>query len=177
MPTGWRWRSTTSAPKPPRHPGYDPRMSSDRNRGSFLGRFVRWILWTLVIVLATIIFARALEARRPPPLESWHRFVPPSEVHAADMPDTFTLEDYLRREDRAFAEVTSEIEDRLPASERHGGNRYYRESKSSPTRFSRDWNRTFELVPPEIRGGALLTHGLTDSPYSMRRLGEILRDE
>jgi len=37
-------------------------------------------------------------------------------------------------------------------------------------------NRTFELVPARIRGGVLLVHGLTDAPYSMRRLAEIYRD-
>ena len=39
-----------------------------------------------------------------------------------------------------------------------------------------DWNRTFEIVPDgEIAGGALLIHGLTDSPYSMRGVGETLK--
>ena len=39
---------------------------------------------------------------------------------------------------------------------------------SSPSR----WNHTRLLTVPEPRGGALLIHGLTDSPYSMRALAE-----
>jgi alpha-beta hydrolase superfamily lysophospholipase len=31
-------------------------------------------------------------------------------------------------------------------------------------------------VPDRIRGGALLLHGLTDSPYSLRAIGELLHD-
>jgi alpha-beta hydrolase superfamily lysophospholipase len=37
-----------------------------------------------------------------------------------------------------------------------------------------DWNRTFELNPPTPRGGILLLHGMSDSPYSLRALGEHL---
>ena len=131
----------------------------------------------LAVVLATIVLLRAFEARRPPVLKPWHRFVPPSEVRAADMPASFTLEDYLRREDQIFREVREQIEDRLAPEDRTNGNRYFTESASSPRRYPQDWNRTFEMVPAEIRGGALLTHGLTDSPYSMRRAAEILRDQ
>ena len=51
-------------------------------------------------------------------------------------------------------------------------NRYQSSSISSPRRASRDWNRTFELTPTAVRGGALLIHGLTDGPYSMRAVAE-----
>ena len=44
-----------------------------------------------------------------------------------------------------------------------------RGSLSHPSSAGRDWNRSFETKPPAIRGGALLIHGLTDSPYSMRK--------
>jgi alpha-beta hydrolase superfamily lysophospholipase len=53
-------------------------------------------------------------------------------------------------------------------------------SRFSPTstgrRLSADtaWNRSTRLRPPDVRGAALLIHGLTDSPYSMRALGDVL---
>jgi len=142
----------------------------------FLGRWLRRLAIVLAGLLVAIVAYRAWEARRPPFLKPWHRFVPPSEVVGAQMPDSFSLEDYLRREDQVFREVRDEVENRLDPEDRTDSNRYFRESLTSPARFPRDWNRTFELVPSEIRGGALLLHGLTDSPYSMRRLAEILRD-
>ena len=33
------------------------------------------------------------------------------------------------------------------------------------------------MRPPEIRGGALLLHGLTDSPYSLRHVAELLAQQ
>ena len=54
-------------------------------------------------------------------------------------------------------------------------NRYVRASRSSPSRLERDYNRTFEVEPDTLRGGALLIHGLTDAPYSMRAIAEQLR--
>jgi hypothetical protein len=40
---------------------------------------------------------------------------------------------------------------------------------SAPAAGPRDWNRTFEMSPASIRGGALLIHGLTDSPTACGR--------
>ena len=55
-------------------------------------------------------------------------------------------------------------------------NRYQSASISSPRRASRDWNRTFDLTPTApMRGGALLIHGLTDGPYSMRAVADALQ--
>jgi alpha-beta hydrolase superfamily lysophospholipase len=150
-----------------------------KQRGGFFRFVFRWLRRAAVsalIALATIVFARAWQARQPPSLKPWHRFVPPSEVRAAEMTEGFTLEDYLRREDQIFREVKESVEGRLAPEDRTSANRYFREGVSSPHRYASDWNRTFELVPPEIRGGALLLHGLTDSPYSMRRLAEDFRD-
>ncbi|HYB54236.1 MAG TPA: alpha/beta fold hydrolase [Thermoanaerobaculia bacterium] len=149
-----------------------------RNDGSpgFFARWTKRLLITAAVVLATIVLVRAFDARRPPFLKPWHRYVPPSEVRAADMTENFTLEDYLRREDQVFREVKENVEDRLAPEDRTAANRYFPDSAASPRRFPRDWNRTFELAPAEIKGGALLLHGMTDSPYSMRRLGEVLRD-
>ncbi len=47
---------------------------------------------------------------------------------------------------------------------------------SIPARLALEtpYNRSFELVPAEIRGAALLVHGLSDSPYSMRALADTL---
>jgi len=141
-----------------------------------LGRWLRRAGIFVLVVLATIVAVRAWEARRPPGLKPWHRFAPPSELTARDFTDSFTLDDYLKREDQAFREVEANVEQKLAPEDRFAANRYDPDALTSPRRFSRDWNRTFELVPETIRGGALLLHGLTDSPYSMRGVAELLRD-
>ncbi len=141
-----------------------------------LGRGLRRFAILILAILATIVAVRAWDARRPPGLKPWHRFAPPSELTARDLTDSFTLDDYLKREDAVFREVETHIERSLAPEDRSATNRYDPDGLLSPRRFSRDWNRSFELVPETIRGGALLLHGLTDSPYSMRSVAELLRD-
>ena len=141
-----------------------------------LARLARRAAAVAAIALVTVVGLRAREARRPPGLEPWHRFAPPSEATARELTDAFTLAQYLAREDAVFREVAERIERPLSDAARSPANRYNPSGIATPRRFARDWNRTFELVPPEIRGGALLLHGLTDSPYSMRALAELLRD-
>ena len=89
-----------------------------------------------------------------------------------------TLEEYLRREAAVFDEVHRE--DRAGAGGVGADARQplqHRRASRAPRGSSRDYNRTFEVVPPAPRGGVLLVHGLSDSPYSMRALAERLGDE
>jgi alpha-beta hydrolase superfamily lysophospholipase len=139
----------------------------------------RWLVW---LVLAVAFLAAALvvgggihAVMGVPDLDEWHRFNPDAELRAADITPGFTLKQYLEREDRAFQQVRDRLAKSAPP--RTPGattNRYDDASISSPTRLGRDWNRTYELNPASIRGGALLIHGLSDSPYSMRTLAQRL---
>jgi alpha-beta hydrolase superfamily lysophospholipase len=137
--------------------------------------FVR-LAWAVVIIFATIVIGGALDARRRlPDLQPWHRFVP-RDARAADLTPQSTLADYLAIEDRAFKAVRDEIELPLDPAWRVPANRYNPEGLSYPGRLGTDWNRTQVLAPQgEAIGGALLVHGLTDAPYSMRTIGEELR--
>ncbi len=136
----------------------------------------RW-LWRTVkavaVVAVTVVGVRAFDARSLPALKVWHREAPRSEPRAGEI-DGMTLAQYLQREAAVFRE-TREIESRIAPADRTPANRYFAGSVVNPGRFARDWNRTFEVVPEQIRGGALLVHGLTDGPYSVRPLAEVLR--
>jgi alpha-beta hydrolase superfamily lysophospholipase len=142
-------------------------------------RLLRWSVWTvaaLALIVATVIVGGAVDARRRlPDLQPWHRYSPTSEVRAAEIDDRFTIADYFAREDRIFDEVRTHVEDVLPPAGADTANRYVRASQSSPSRLDRNYNRSYEVVPETIRGGALLVHGLTDSPYSMRAIAEQLK--
>jgi len=135
--------------------------------------WVRRALETLAVILVTVIVVRAWDARREPSLKPWHVHAPAAELHARDFEPGMDLSQYLRREEEVFRQVR-EIEAGIGAGDRTPANRYFLGSQLNSSRFPHDWNRTFELMPGEIRGGALLIHGLTDSPYSMRPLAEIL---
>ncbi len=154
--------------------------SPDRPR-SRLHRLIRFSLWTLLVVAAlaaTVVIGAAVSARhRLPDLQVWHRFSPPSEATAANLSATTTLEDYLAREARVFDEVRTNVEEVLAAGPPGIANRYVPSSRSSPSRLPRDYNRTFEVQPATVRGGAVLLHGLTDAPYSMRAIANTLQAE
>src|SRR5215831_7689297 len=105
--------------------------------GRSLFRWLRRAFVTLVVLLAILVLFRSWEAKRRPFLKAWHRFVPPSEVRAADLTAGFTLADYLRREDQVFREVDENVTQRLEAEDRTPTNRYFPESLASPRRFSR----------------------------------------
>jgi alpha-beta hydrolase superfamily lysophospholipase len=129
----------------------------------------------VAIVALTIVVGAAVSARsRIPDLKPWHHLVPSAEVRASDVEPTFTLADYLAREQQVFEEVRTEIEDQLAPEDRLSVNRYDRNGQASPSRLARDWNRTFEMAATAPPCAALLIHGLTDSPYSMRAIAERL---
>jgi alpha-beta hydrolase superfamily lysophospholipase len=52
--------------------------------------------------------------------------------------------------------------------------RYSAGSLSDPVRWERNWNRSFLLGQPGSKKAVLLLHGMSDSPYSLRSVGEAL---
>jgi alpha-beta hydrolase superfamily lysophospholipase len=139
----------------------------------------RWLVravWAAVLIFSTVVAGGAIDARRRlPDLDSWHRYVP-ADATASTLSDTTTHADYLQREDAVFRDVHDRIERASAGSASPAPNRYDPRSRSYPPRLGSDWNRTHEIVPDgEITGGALLVHGLTDSPYSMRATADTLK--
>ncbi len=145
-----------------------------------LRRLLKWILGLAagaILVVLTIVLVRAFDARRQPDLKPWHRTLS-YEIRARDLDERSTLADYLRLEETVFAEMERTVIPAVAPADRTRVNRYAPESPVNPLRFSRNWNRTYELVPEgEIRGGALLIHGLTDSPYSVKAEAELYARE
>ena len=139
-------------------------------------RWMLWLAWSALLIFATIVIGGGVSARRRlPDLQPWHRIVL-RDLRAGDVTARSTLNDYLGIEDAAFRAIHDQIEQRLDAAERVPANRYNPDGISHPSRLGTDWNRTQILSPAaEPVGGALLVHGLTDSPYSMRTIGEDLR--
>ena len=101
--------------------------------------------------------------------------------HLADLDEEFTVdskvetfEDYLALEDRLFRQLDELVYAKAPPKQRHAINRYNRGSLVDPEGWSPNWNRSFTL-PKENPGAAvLLLHGMSDSPYSLRNLGQRL---
>ncbi len=110
-----------------------------------------------------------------PDLKVWHETELDAEFTAASPARTFA--DYLALESRLFAQLDEQVYARVPPEDRGSINRYFRGSLSDPGRWPRDWNHSFELAADAPAMGVLLLHGMSDSPYSLRNLGERLHAE
>jgi alpha-beta hydrolase superfamily lysophospholipase len=143
-------------------------------------RTLRWgirLFWGAVIFAAAFVVGRGVEARRHLPLEPWHRLTPRAELIARDITATFTFAQYQDRERELFREVEQGLASDVARRDPHVPNRYVTASMSSPSRFAPDGNRSSERVPAVAQAGALLIHGLTDSPYSLHRLADRLASQ
>ena len=147
-----------------------------RNKGT-LARLASRAIRVLLLVAAllfTVLLAWAFESRGMPDFHVWHTRTLSAEFSAGDATSPGGLSGYLEREDRLFAELHEQVYTRGEPGEGLTYSRYLSGGPQDPQRGARNWNRTFELVPERIVGGALLLHGLTDSPYSLRRIAEVL---
>jgi alpha-beta hydrolase superfamily lysophospholipase len=139
---------------------------------SVLARVRKWLRrigFAIAIVIVTVLFVRAFDAWRSPPLKLWHTQVP-HELDAKEI-DAADWEAWVVAENAAFAEVQKEVIDALPAEDQIPINRYFSGSPINPQRFAQNWNHSFVLTPMGTpRGAVVLVHGLTDSPYSMRHI-------
>jgi len=125
-------------------------------------------------VLIVLVFAVQARARLPD-LSAWHRVeLDDFRAASAGAPDTF--EDYLALEDRLFAQLRARVLDDPAQADRQALSRFNPDSVVAALAMDTDYNRSFELAPAgEPRGSALLVHGLTDSPYSLRAIAGTLQ--
>jgi alpha-beta hydrolase superfamily lysophospholipase len=136
-----------------------------------LGHALRSLLVALLLV-AVGFYLHYLWAG--PTLEPWHRAGLDAEFTAGDYRDgrVTTLAQYVARERELQQQLQDEIRSRVTAHAHRPFERYAAGSRSDPAVWTTNWNMTFVLEPAVApRGGVLLLHGLTDSPYSLRSLG------
>jgi alpha-beta hydrolase superfamily lysophospholipase len=126
------------------------------------------LLW-LSVIGVTLLAVRVYQTERGAPLEPWHTYIPP-ELSALQL-DKSDWAAYLKAEEEIFNLLRTEVTQKLEAEDRVPVNRYFEGSPVYPGKFVQDWNRSY-IVEPEgtPAGAAVLLHGLTDSPYSMRHI-------
>jgi len=100
-----------------------------------------------------------------------------SEEFVADNDDVQSFSDYLALEERVFAELQEKVYSQVPTGPEYGLVRYSAGSAADPQAYDTDWNRTFEFSHDAPRGGVLLLHGMSDSPYSLHTIGETLAEQ
>jgi alpha-beta hydrolase superfamily lysophospholipase len=136
------------------------------------------VIFTVIVAVLALFYGWASAARSLPDLNGWHREAPESEFTASDADDGFDFDDYLALEDEVFDELNALVAGPW-SNERVGGfSRFRTGSVCNPeTVLDRNWNRTFVFDHEDPIGGALLVHGLSDSPYSLRAIGQRLHRE
>jgi len=134
-------------------------------------------LWLPAIALSVVLVVYlwlAFSSRRLPSLQVWHTARLDAEFRARDLDAGADLAGYLEHERAVFGQLESVLAVAGPTALPLG--RYHPGGRNDPNTFPVNWNRSFEMQPAAARGTVLLLHGLTDSPYSLRRIGEVLRD-
>ena len=151
-----------------RKKGSEGDITMIRFLGKLLIRFGYGLVFSLIGALAVYIYLNTRFTAEP-----WHTVALHEEFTAdasASVPD---FDSYRQLEERLFSELREKVyqTDSGPGSL---FNRYARGSLSDPSGYEVNWNRSFELAVDNPRGGILMLHGLTDSPYSVRSLAEVL---
>ena len=122
------------------------------------------------------VLALALSACDSPPVEPWHTEQLGAEF-SVERTDISSFDAYRALESAVFNELQSRVYGKVGVGPSFAIVRFSAGSASDPQRRDPDWNRSFELISDAPVGGVLLLHGLTDSPYSLRALGQRLHAE
>ena len=134
-------------------------------------------LFIVGVIVASIVLVRAFDSRNLPDLHPWHSISLNNEFTESKSDQIDSLSDYLELEERVFQELDTSIYKNIGSEKQFLLSRYTPNSPVDPEQFSPNWNRTFELNPANPKGGVLMIHGLTDSPYSMRHLARIFEEQ
>jgi len=133
-------------------------------------RIIALVVFSFLLVAVTLILARAVVVRSGPDLEWWHTAEISSEFRQTDNQTITTFDQYLAKEAVVFRELQALVEKAAAQDKRTGLSRYRTGNDSFPVKSGHNLNRSSHMRPPEIRGGVLLLHGMTDSPYTLRHL-------
>ncbi len=124
--------------------------------------------------LLVYLFALLLAGCASNDKDPWRSTHLTEEFSVRGTPEVRSFDDYLALEDRLFQQLDEKV---YKVSAGGSGNELLRFSSggaADPRAWQPNWNRSFELHAPKPVGGVLLLHGMSDSPYSLRALGESL---
>jgi alpha-beta hydrolase superfamily lysophospholipase len=145
---------------------------------------MRWLLVRLVKIAAVLLAGVALAVavyyhhllEELPELKPWHRVSFHEEFDVSRAGEVQSLADYVALEGRVLTDLRGQVVAELAPADRVAHNRYFAGSAADADVQPVNWNRTFELTPERARGGVLLLHGMSDSPYSLHAIGALLKE-
>ncbi|MHA7773577.1 alpha/beta hydrolase [Roseibium sp. M-1] len=136
-----------------------------------------WRLFKLSFVMAfgallAIVVIGIIYLTNQSDLSVWHTALLEEEFKANSGVSSF--QDYLDLEDRLFRELDEKVIRQTDWGTRDEINRFQPGSVSDPAGWQRNWNRSFLFEAQDARASVLLLHGMSDSPYSLKSIGEAL---
>jgi pimeloyl-ACP methyl ester carboxylesterase len=132
------------------------------------------IYGALGAVITLVAGALWLGVRRVPDLKPWHEAKLTEEFTQRDSARVPDFTAYLALEDRLFAQLKREVYDRVAPADQRRLNRYTAGSLSDGNSYPENWNRSYELTVEKPKCGAVVVHGLSDSPYLLHSIAELL---
>jgi len=134
----------------------------------------RCLTWGLLVCLAGTITLLYVQGGSGPALKPWHSEQLSAEFTADKADQIQIFDDYRRLEDELFAQLEEDVYAQTASGPEYALLRYSAGSAADPQQRQPNWNRSFELDADAPAGAVLLLHGMSDSPYSLRALGETL---
>jgi alpha-beta hydrolase superfamily lysophospholipase len=136
--------------------------------------FVRRLIKLAITAFVSIVVGFTLYAVLSfPDLKPWHTERLDEEFSAL-RDGGLDFDGYLKLEARLFDATSARIASWDHSDEAFIYSRFNPDSNVSRLVEGAPFNRSFRLTTPEPAGHALLIHGLSDSPYSMKALAEAL---
>ena len=136
-------------------------------------RTVQVLLLIVGIGLAVILGFTTYAIGALPDLQPWHEQRLRGE-YSAVLDANLDFPGYLALEERLFANARDQAASWAGLGESFNYSRFNPASEFEKAADGAPFNRSFRLTPAAPRGFALLVHGLTDSPYSMKALAGVL---
>jgi alpha-beta hydrolase superfamily lysophospholipase len=146
-----------------------------------LRSLLRWLVRTAACLMTSLLLVGLAWYLHylwsGPELKPWHTVRLTEEFTAHDYTSgaITTLAQYRAREQRLFEQVRTQVYAKVAAEDHSPINRYWSGSRSDPNGWATNWNKTFVMTPAAAPlAGVLLLHGMSDSPYSLRTIGQAL---
>lgn len=127
--------------------------------------------------IMVLLLVAAVQSCSSMPLEPWHTEELTEEFTRDKADEIQSFEDYLQLEDRLFRQQDELIYAKTDTGPGEALNRYSSGSNADPRKYETNLNRSYELASDQPRGGVLLLHGMSDSPYVLRTLGKKLHEQ
>jgi len=134
--------------------------------------FFKRSLLVVLGILVTVYMVRVLDSRNQIPLEPEH-LIQLDRDYDVDRDGVINWQAY-----RSLERDLAEDLDQQLAERSRNTSRINRHHINNPLRqVEKNWNYSQLLEPQQVSGVAVLVHGLTDSPYSVRATAEIFQQQ